>query len=52
MGVVAAGFIVGAGLGARVAGRLRGRALTIGFNVFQLAVAALLLARALAQPAP
>ena len=48
MALVAAGFVVGAGLGARIAGRLRGRALTGAFLVFQLVVAALLVARALA----
>ena len=44
---VAAGFLAGGALGARVARRVKGPALVRGFSVFQLAVAAGLLARAL-----
>jgi uncharacterized protein len=44
---VAAGFLAGGALGARVARRVRGPALIRGFSVFQLTVAAGLLVRAL-----
>jgi uncharacterized protein len=44
---VAAGFLAGGALGARVARRVKGPALVRGFAIFQLAVAAGLLARAL-----
>lgn len=47
IGCVAAGFLIGGALGARVARRVAGPALVRGFAVFQLTVAAALLARAL-----